>query len=395
MRHSAVLDIGSSKVICMVVSSEPDGAIVVHGIGSRQYDGYRFSSLPGVRSLREAVEGALRRAERESHTRIKEVCVGIPSPFLSVFAEESEVSVTSKNGRVSVSDIDMLLEDSLEFEQPSGFSLIHSTPIEYRIDGSPVIGSPIGLPAAKLAAEVSHCYIDDRFRNVVIEALYDIGVSVHSFVSSALATACFIIPEEQRLRGSVLVDCGGSHTDVTLLCGNAILALDSIGIGGNHITSDLRYGLRLPDSVAEDIKRRYVFSLDYGDSVERIRVPGEGIFEVEHSLIQLIVESRAEELCEHIGASLPISCAPEAPVWLVGGGLALIRGSQEFLARCIGRNVEATMPWMSAHSSVNYAAAFGLADFTLFRLGSSNGVKSFQSARKNAFMRSIKEIFNN
>ena len=93
-----------------------------------------------------------------------------------------------------------------------------------------------------------------------------------------------------------------------------------------------------------------------------------------------------------IGDSIAAMDADGAGVWLVGGGLALMRGSKEFLSRRIGRDVAVTMPWMSTHSSVNYAAAFGLADFALFRCGAGNAVRG---GRRNAFSRGIKEIFTN
>ncbi len=392
MRHSAILDIGSSKVICMVVSSESDGAIIVHGIGSKEYEGYRFGSLPDGRALAEAVEFSVRRAERDAQMRIRSIFIGVPSPFMRLYTQLGEVEVRSSRGRVTDGDVEELLENSLDFPVPEGYKLMHSTPVAFKADRSAVRGSPVGLPAKWLSADVSHCFVDSSFRELAVNAILPLGITAEAFISTAFATACFAVPDDDRLSGAVLIDCGGSHTDITLFRGSAPVACDSIGVGGRHITSDICYGLRVPEPVAEDIKKRYVFSLDYGDSVERVRIPNEGVFAVEHSLIQLIIESRTEELCEMIGDSIAAMDADGAGVWLVGGGLALMRGSKEFLSRRIGRDVAVTMPWMSTHSSVNYAAAFGLADFALFRCGAGNAVRG---GRRNAFSRGIKEIFTN
>ncbi len=390
MRHNAILDIGSSKVICMIVSPEADGAIVVRGIGRMEYAGYSFGSLPDERTLASAIEGAVRHAEREASLRVREVCVGVPQPFTRLYSQLGEIEIRSRFGRVSEDDVDELIMNSLDFPQPEGFCLMHSTPVAFMADRSAVNGSPVGLPARWLSAEVSHCYVDVEFGNVVNRALASLGLIAESFISTALATACFAIPEVDRQHGAILIDCGHSHTDITLFRGNAPIISDTIGAGGRHITSDICYGLRLPESVAEDIKRRYVFSLDYGSSVERVRIPNEGVFEIEHSLIQLIIESRVEEICDMIGDSIDEIGAGDARVWLVGGGLALMRGAKEFLAHRICRDVEVTMPWMSSHSSVNYAAAFGLADFILFRCG-----QQLKMQRRNSIVRSFKEIFTN
>lgn len=385
MRHCAVLDIGSTKVVCMIVSAEPDGAIIVHGTGIREYSGYRLGELPNKRDLAKAISGAVDTAERASKLRIKNVTVGIPTPFMEVVKSEGSVGIFSRNGRVAAGDIELLIDNSLDFEVPEGYSLIHSTPVSYLGDSVPIHGSPVGLPCSVLSAEVSHCYVDDEFTRVVNYALDGLGIAAEAFVSSALASACFTIPEDMRAKTVFLVDCGGTHTDIAFLHGNAVVAADSIEIGGKHFTSDLCYGLRLPEGVAEDLKKRYVFSLDYGESCERVRIPNEGVFDIEHSFIQLIIESRAEELCEMLADKLNVIAEKDVPVWLVGSGLGLMRGAKEFVEGKIGRNVAVTMPKVGRNSSVSFAAAFGLADFALFRSGRSSAIRKTERYLRRTF----------
>lgn len=390
MRHSAILDIGSSKVVCMVVSGDTDGAIILHGLGAVEYKGYRLGSLPDKRALADAVKKAVTRASIESQRRIKEMCVGVPTPFMRVSSSDGAVEIVSRDGRIAAVDTELLMENSLGYNEPEGYSLIHSTPCRYVVDGTVIEGSPVGLPAKLLSAKVSHCYVDDGYSAMVTEVLRPLGITVDMFVSSALSTAYFTIADDVRAGSAILVDCGGMHTDVSLISENALTACECIGMGGRHFTSDLCYGLRLPQSIAEDIKRRYVFGLDYGESSELVRIPGEGVFEIEHSLVQLIVESRAEELCELIGKSFGhVDPSGSTPVWLVGGGMALMRGAGDFLAAQTGRSVNVTMPFMSRHSTVGYAAAFGLADFALFRCGKSGVLKSTGRRLRRSFERNF------
>ena len=77
-------------------------------------------------------------------------------------------------------------------------------------------------------------------------------------------------------------------------------APESIGIGGEHFTRDIAYGLRLPFSTAESIKRRYVFGLDYGGSVERVMIPGEGLATLSCGAIQSVIEARIVQLADEI-----------------------------------------------------------------------------------------------
>ena len=384
MRHCAILDIGSSKVVCMIVSSEPDGAIIVHGTGIREYSGYRLGELPNRRELAQSVSGAIHAAERAAKVTVKELTVGVPSPFMLVQKSEGAVEITSRGGRVTQADVDRLIADSLG-AVPDGYSLIHSTPVSYIADKTPIKGSPLGLPCGVLSAAVSHCFADDRYKDMVSLMLERMNITVDSFVSTALAAACFTVPEELRAKNVLLVDCGGSYTEATLIEGNAIIGSGAVPIGGRHFTSDLCYGLRLPEGVAEDIKRRYVFSLDYGESCERVKIPGEGVFDIEHSFIQLIIESRAEELCELLAEKLDSMAGRETPVWLVGSGFGLMRGAKEFLETRVKRNVAVSMPTVSRNSSVSFAAAFGLADFALFRMGRTSALRRTERYLRRTF----------
>ncbi len=385
MRNTAILDVGSSKVVCMIVEPEDTGAMIVRGTGSKEYPGYRFGELPVKRELYEAVRSAIGEAERAANTTVREITVGVPTSFMHVEASMGSAKIVSRNGRILSADVDNLIESSLSGEAPEGYTLIHSTPVSYVADRTPVSGSPIGLPCGVLSANISHCYVDESYRKMVLSILGHMGISADSFVSTALAAACFTVPEDIRARSVFLVDCGGSSTDTALLNGNAIVSTDVIPVGGRSFTNDLCFGLRLPESVADDLKRRYVFSLDYGDSCERVRIPGEGMFDIEYSTIQLIIESRAEELCALLAERLD-ACAPrDIPVWLVGSGLAPMRGAAEFVSAQIGRNVSVWMPKVTRNGSVSYASALGLADFALFRLGKSSAVKRTERFMRRAF----------
>ncbi len=385
MRHCAILDIGSTKVVCMIVSAESDGAIIVHGTGIREYSGYKLGGLPNKRELAKTISGAVDAAERASKLRIKNICVGVPAPFLKVVNSKGTAEPASKNRRVQASDVEYLMDSSFSFEQPSGYSLIHSTPVTYFADGTPISGSPIGLPCTTLTADISHCYVDSDFTKAVDYALSSLGITADSYISTALAETCFTVPEDIRTGSVFMVDCGGTHTDVTLVRGNAIVASDSIGVGGKHFTSDLCYGLRLPEGVADGLKKNYVFSLDYGNTCERVRIPGEGIFDIEHSYIQLILESRADELCEILSEKLDALTDRSIPVWLVGSGLALMRGAKDFVSERLGRKVAISMPTVSRNSSLSYAAAFGLAEFALFRTGRSSAIRKTERYLRRTF----------
>ncbi len=205
-----------------------------------------------------------------------------------------------------------------------------------------------------------------------------------------------MVPEAERISGAVLIDVGYTHTDVSYVMGNALLACKSIDVGGSHFTSDLSYGLRTQSAIAEGIKRRYVYALDYQDSVDIVRVPGGGTLKVEHAAIQYIIEARTKELADLIMRALlemGVQLSTDMPVYLTGGGISLMRGSCEFLEHTMGIPIQVRMPWMPRLSSPNYASGFSVMDFVIHASENQNAGLLQGLAEKNKFMRKIRDFF--
>ncbi|HAY19332.1 MAG TPA: hypothetical protein DCY17_00580, partial [Clostridiales bacterium] len=264
MKQSVIIDIGSSKVLAMVVCTAADGAIIVQNAEERTYSGYRFGELPNAAALSDALESIASALRSSQGVRLRSACVGVPAPFTNTLLNSCRQPVESRSHRVTEPDIDLLLEQAADFTPPEGFTLMHSSLFNFELDGMAAEHSPVGKAAKEISADAAHTFVDSAFAAVVSDALRSTGIAADPFVSSQLAGALFTIPEPDRENGAILIDCGGQHCDVSLIYDNTLLCSESIGIGGEHFTRDIAYGLRLPFGTAENIKRRYVFGLDYG-----------------------------------------------------------------------------------------------------------------------------------
>ncbi|OQB24629.1 MAG: Cell division protein FtsA [Firmicutes bacterium ADurb.Bin182] len=390
MKEHTVLDIGSSKIVGLNCSAEPQGNIVVHGAAIKEYKGYRHKEFLDEPELQTVIAEILEEAETDSKHRLRDITVGVPGPFLHT--EISPAEIRKKNsGIVRQKDVDQLMNDSLSFDQPEGYELIHSTPIEFKADGVKLAGPPAGVRAQLLTSPVSHVYVDAHFRSLVDNALASIGLQADMFVGVPLSEGLFLIPDEERLYGAVLIDVGYTHTDISLLFNAALIKCITLEVGGMHFKNDLVYGLNLLESTAENIKRRYVYSLDYQDSIDNIRIPGGGTIKIDYSAIQYILEARTKELADMIYGELTELNMTEAPVYLTGGGISLMRGSCEFLEKYMGIPIKVRMPWMPRLSSPNYASAFGTMSFML--QGREETIGWLHSAHQKSFLNRIIDFF--
>ena len=390
MKHAVVLDIGSSKVVTMCAGRAGQDGLVVYGADVRNYSGYRFGAFSNVKELQRAIMESLQATQRECGFKLREVSIAVPAPFSQLFVGTGTLSFDSAPKRITGADIDMLINTSLPKQPPEGCRLIHSTPYSFVLDGAQKAELPANASASRIEAMVSHVYVCENFLKPVQEAIEQMHLHAGVCISAPLASALMLIPEKDRRKPSVLLDVGYTHTDVNVVFNSAIVASDTIELGGMQLAGDLAYGLSVTQTVAERVKRKYVFSQDYQDSVELLRT-AEGTKSVERATIQYIIEERAKELCFLVDDSMRemgIDVDKQPSICLTGGGLALMRGSREYLEEMLGASVRKDMPWMPRMNSPNYASVFGTMEFVLHTADEEAYVQN-----EGGMLQKLKELF--
>ena len=160
-QNTAILDIGSSKVICLICSAQGRDSITVRGAGVKEYPGFENGRFIDEQLFSSAVVDAIAMAEGEAKVRIRDLSVGVPASFSKLVLHEGSAGVKSRTGRINGDTIDDLINDSLTFEQPEGYELMHSTPVEFKIGETVTADPPLGQAAKEVSAVVSHVYMQN------------------------------------------------------------------------------------------------------------------------------------------------------------------------------------------------------------------------------------------
>ena len=258
-QNTAILDIGSSKIICLLCCPDGREGFLVRGAGIREYDGYRDGRFLDVQQFSGALVEALTMAEEEAKIRVRNLNIGVPAPFLKLIVHDGRVELGGRGKKVTMDTVDQLIDASLEFAQPEGYALMHSTPIEFDTGAGPRPEVPVGQAAPYLSGPVSHVYVQEELKSLISAALDKVGLDADMYIGAPLSSGLFVIPPAERADCAVLIDVGARHTDLSVLRGNALVACESIPVGGGHFTGDLAYAFGISRSAAESIKRR-VFS---------------------------------------------------------------------------------------------------------------------------------------
>ncbi len=367
MKPTAVLDIGSSKIVCLCGSFVNRDGITVHGVSVCPYNGYQTGAFSDHRSLHNAIVEAVSKTEQEARMRIREAAVSVPAPFCRIILSEAALPIGGRGKRVMAEDIDDVISLSLKKVKLNGYVLMHSTPVSFTVGGVVSSALPTGAKTEELGALVSHMFVQEEFVHAMEQALSPLNIEISMSVSSQLCAALAVIPEKERVRPAVLIDAGYTHTDVSIVENAALTDFRSIEAGGKQIASDLAFGLEIPFETAEQVKRRFVFLQEPLSNTEIVRTP-KGVKRVEHSAIELIVEARAGELVSLIRTALrEMGISPEAsPVtYLTGGGIAMMKGGIDYLKRGLQLNIQRDTPWVADMDTPNYTSAFSALDFVL------------------------------
>lgn len=397
MKPAAVLDIGSSKVVCLYGSAAQKDGIVVHGAGVAPYDGFQNGEFLDRQSLHAAVVEAVSKAEAESCMRIRDLAVTVPPCFSKLALSDATITLGNRPKRTEGADVDRLIARSLKkAKTPEGYVLMHSTPVFFLVDGISSTEVPIGLVTDELSGLISHMFVREDYIKTVQDSLDEIGVEISMCISAALGEAIMLIPEQERVRPAVLIDVGYYETDVSIIESAALTGIATLPVGGYHFSNDLAFGLEVPLEIAEQAKRRYVFSLDYKDKTEVLRSE-KGSKRVAFSAISLIVEARAEELCMLIRdtiADLGVNVQARPAAYLSGGGFLMMRGALDFMKKSLRLAVKRDMPYTPRLSSPNYCSAFGALNFVLRANGvEDEPVKQDEPEEGSILLKKIKEFF--
>jgi len=381
LKTAAVLDIGSSKIVCLCGSFVARDGITVHGVSVRPYPGYQSATFFDHRALHAAIIESVQEAEQSARTRIREVAVSIPAPFTLTVLTEASIHTTGKNKRVTAADIDEVISQSLEKADADGYTLMHSTPVSFTVNGLVTASTPVGSKTDELGALVSHMYVSDALVHALEQCLSAIDVEISMCVAQQLCNVLTIIPERERVRPAVLIDVGYTHTDVSVAENASLTGCRTIDIGGKHFASDLSFGLDVPLDAAENVKRRYVFMQEPLSNTQIVRMPG-GAKRVNYHAIQLILESRANELATLIrGALRDMGVSQEAsPItYLTGGGMGMMKGAVEYLSANLQLQVRPDTPWVQDMDTPNYTSAFAALVFVLRAMDDAEAMDAYSN----------------
>lgn len=357
----AALDIGTTKIACVIARLKPNGphevlprrshAIEVIGFSHTGSHGMKAGAVVDLAEAEEAVRHAVDVAERTARCQIDSVIVSLSAGRLG--SELFAASVDVPSGTVSDSDIERALAAGSRCSLRDGRVVLHSLPTGFTLDDVRGIRDPRGMLASRFGVDLHVVTCDIAAPRNLMFAVERCHLAVEAMVASPYVAGLAVLADEEADLGCALIDMGAGTTTIAVFAGGRFIHTDGFAIGGHHVTMDIARGLSTSIYDAERIKTLYGSVLSGGlDERDMITVPAVGLDEreppqfVSRATLTRIIKPRVEEILEMARdrlAASPFAAEPRARAVLTGGASQL-SGLPELAARILGRPVRVGRP---------------------------------------------------
>ena len=300
----AALDIGNSKIACMIAQEVESNnvQIKVLGFGQHVSMGLTNGKVTNLSKLSDAIAKAVESAEKMAGLSISEINCnvngGLPKTILS------KKTITIKSNYISNDDIIKVMKKE-EFVKVENFVVLNRNVIRFLTDSNFEVDNPIGLKSKTLAVEMNNTIVNKDVISNLNKTIELCHLSVNNFYITPEVSGIATMIRDERENSAIILDIGANITSIGVYLKSKLIFSDTIPLGGIHITSDLVKGLGTESNEAEKIKVMHG-SVDSSslDDYSKIKVQiisenGDLIYqEIPKSMIVAIIKPRVEEIFE-------------------------------------------------------------------------------------------------
>ena len=322
------LDIGTTKVLCLVADYDENGEIRLVGVGQEACSGLN----KGVISEIDATVNSIRKAKDQARTmtncKFTKVITGIAGNHIQSYNGNAAINIL--NDEVTQEDKDKVIASASDISIPPDQEILHRIPQYFTIDGQMGIKEPIGMAGKRLEANVHVITCSTTAKKNLTKCIENSFLEVDEFVLQPVASSYSVLTDEEKSLGVCLVDIGGGTTDIAIFTDGDIKHTAVIPAAGQMVTNDIRIGLRTSLEAAEDIKKKYGSLINEANDAQ-INIPVPSVSDKPESEISKpslthIITCRIDEIFQQIEEEINSSgwaSKIRAGIVFTGGGCKL------------------------------------------------------------------------
>ena len=386
----AILDVGSSKIACLVLRFDgvgdlsEDGSIGslagqsgfrVIGAATTRSRGVQFGEISAMQETERAIRTAVQAAQKMAGVRVDHVIACFSGANPRSYGLDAKVELQGQE--VSENEIARVLAACEVPDYGAGREVIHAQPVNFALDNRSGLSDPRGQMGQTLSVDMHMLTVDASTVQNLMRCIQRCDLELAGIASSAYASGYAALVEDEQELGAACIDMGGGSTSISIFMKKHMIYADAVRMGGDHITSDISMGLGVPMANAERIKTFCGGVHATGaDDRDMIDIGGDtGDWEHDRRTVSRaeligIMRPRVEEILEEVRVRLDAAgfeYLPSQQVVLTGGS-SQIMGLDSLASRILGQQVRLGRP-LRVHglpqsaTGPGFASAVGLSLF--------------------------------
>ena len=323
------LDIGTTKIACIVGTKNEFGKIDIMGYGKTESIGVKRGVVANIENTVQSIRKAVQMAEEKSGVAIKYVNVGIAGQHIKSHQHRGSIIRDDEDKEITMKEIDSLTQNMYKLSMAPGEEIIDVIPQDYIIDNEGGIREPVGMLGNNLEANFHIIIAQTASAKNIYKCIKKADLEMVNLILEPIASAEAVLSEEEKEAGVVLVDIGGGTTDIAIFQDNIIRHSAVIPFGGDIVTEDVKEGCTIIKKHAEELKVKFGSALaSENRDDEVVAIPGlRGRPPKEITLKNLasIIQARMEEIIDQVFFEIKNSGFEKR---LIGGVVVTGGGSQ-------------------------------------------------------------------
>ena len=356
-----VLDVGSSKVCCVIGKLKPRSEsehlpgrthqIKVIGIGHQKSQGIKSGVIVDLDHAEQAVRLAVDAAERMAGLTVESLFVNVSAGRMKSAVLSSSINLGGHEA--GEGDIRRVLAAGAKTALRAEREVVHSLPVGFSLDSERGVRDPRGMIGDVLGVDMHVPTADAApLRNLEL-CVNRSHLSVERMVATPYASGLSALVDDEAEMGAACIDMGGGTTTISIFAEGKFVYADVLSIGGNHVTMDLARGLSTRRDHAERLKVMQGSALPMSDD-DRDMVTlqpmggddGDMPLQAPRSVMNKIIRARVEETLELVRDRLHKSGfgGVVGKRVVLTGGASQLAGLPEAARRILARNVRLGRP---------------------------------------------------
>ncbi|MCW5698987.1 MAG: cell division protein FtsA [Rhodospirillales bacterium] len=249
----AALDVGTTKIACLIAKLDAEGELSVVGFGHHESNGVRRGNIVDLDAAEVAIRATVESAERMTGENIREVTINVTAGLPRSHLVAYEVAIAGHE--IGDADLRRILDtNTILNDIPEDHDVLHTVPVGYSVDSTRGVRDPRGMFGQRLGVNLHVVSAASGPVRNLATCIYRCHLDISGKVVSPYAAALGSLNDDEADLGVTVIDMGGGTTTFAVFFDGEVVHTDTIAVGGSQVTSDIARGLSTPLVQAERVK---------------------------------------------------------------------------------------------------------------------------------------------